>query len=154
MKRVNYEMLLRIRQRQEDARAMALAAVRRAAQVAEEQRQRISETQRQTLESAREVARERLDASELRLYYQYERHLARLGVEADARIHELEQQIEARRDDLVEATKRKKVVERLKESQDELILKEFRRLEQIASNEVAVNYAALRRAKRGKQNQE
>lgn len=125
---------------------MALAVVRRDVQFAEEQRERIAQEQRRTLEGAREAAKDRFDASEVRQYYQYERHLARMGVESDARIRELNQQIEVKRGELLEAAKRKKIVELLKEHEEEAFLKAVLKQEQKDSDEVAVNYAALSRS--------
>jgi flagellar FliJ protein len=148
-RRYDYERLLRIRQRQEDMRAMALAASRREAQLAAEQRAQISDAQKHALEGAREKARQRFNAAEVRQYYQYERHLARLGVESDARLREAEVVVEQRRDELIEASKKKQIIERLKDRQEEAVLKEFRKNEQAAANEVAVNYAAMRRAEGG-----
>lgn len=144
-KRNNYAMLLRIRKRQEDMRAMTLAAARREVLHAEEHCASIAQQQRRTLDAAREAAQARFDASEVRLYYQYERHLARLGVEGDARLQELRRTAETHREALVQASQKKRIVERLKERQEDLLMKEFRKQEQELANEVAVNYSVLGR---------
>jgi flagellar protein FliJ len=136
-------MLLRIRKRQEELRALVLASTRREVRGAEEQRESISQEQRRTMESARDAVRERFNASEVRQLYQYERHLARLGVESDARLQELQRQAEQQREELIEASQKKRIVERLKERHEEALFQEFRKQEQKLADEVAVNYTVL-----------
>jgi flagellar export protein FliJ len=138
-----YETLLRIRKRQEDLRAAALAVARRNVHNAEEQRARLSEEQRVTLERAKDLARDEFDASDVRRYYQYERHLAQLAVAKDAEIRSLTVVAESRRAELEDATKRKRIVEKLKEHQNAAYEKHVLKQEQRLTDEVATNYAAM-----------
>ena len=137
-----YHTLLRIRRRQEDLHAYALAAARREVQLAQVERRRITEEQQRTLDRAAELGREHFDASDLRRYYQYERHLARLGDTKDALIRDLEQVADERRTELEEATKAKRVVEKLVEHRMAAYQDELRKLEQKTVDEVATSYAA------------
>ena len=54
-------------------------------------------------------------AEEVGRYFQYERHLARLAVETDARLLELRALEEKRRAELEEALKSRRMVEKLQE---------------------------------------
>ncbi len=137
-----YNTLLRIRKRQEDLRAYALAASRRDLQLARDERARIVEEQQQMLARAGELAQRGFDASDVRRYYQYERHLARLGDVKDASIRQLEQATEERRAELEEATKAKRIVEKLVERKMDVYQHELRKLEQKTLDEVATSYAA------------
>lgn len=145
-KRFQYDTLLRIRRRQEDLKAEALAAARRRVGAAERQRTELAQQQRRTLEEAGQAARRRFDAADVRRYYQYERHLAGLTVELDARIAELRNNAETRRDELEEAMKDRRIVEKLKERRDKMFLQKALKDEQRQSDESAVNQAAARRA--------
>ena len=138
-----YETLLRIRKRQEDVKASALAVARRNVYNAEEQRIRLAEEQRITLERAKDLARDEFDASDIRRYYQYERHLAQLAVAKDAEIRSLNTVAESRRAELEDATKRKRIVEKLKERQNAAFAKHVLKQEQRLTDEVATNYAAM-----------
>jgi flagellar FliJ protein len=152
-----YETLLRIRKRQEDLRAMALAVARRDLHAARQQRAEITQEQQWILDAAGAAARERFDPSEVRRYYQYERHLARLRDAKDAEIQELTSVVELKRSELEEATRQKRVVEKLKERRTAAYIKYLRKVEQRALDEAATNYAALERnslAGRGAQKKE
>lgn len=139
-----YDVLLRVRQRLEDVKAQALAEARRVLHQARTQRDGIAEAQRRALEQAGSAAQATFDASDVRRYYQHERHLSQLAVAKDAEIREIEAQIEQRRSELEKALRDKRVVERLKERRLTAHLKELRRKEQLALDEIAVNYATLR----------
>jgi flagellar FliJ protein len=138
-----YATLLRIRKRQEDLKAQALALAHQQAQRAREERAGIASEQRRTLEQAGELVRARFDASEVRRYYQYERHLSRLGDTKDAEIRQLDGVVEEKRLDLEEAAKQKQVVEKLQERRMAAYQKEQLKQEQKVSDEVATNYAAM-----------
>ncbi len=148
-RRFRYETLLRIRKRQEDLRAGALASARREVRRAQDERSHLSEEQRNTLLRAQDLIQQEFDASDVRRYYQYERHLSRLAVAKDAEIRQLEGVAEQRRAELELATKRKKIVEKLKENQNAAYAKHVMKLEQRQSDETATNYAAIGAATRG-----
>lgn len=139
-----FDTLLRVRQRLEDLKAMALAESRRELHHARSQRDGIAAEQRRALEMAGSAAQAQFDASDVRRYYQHERHLAQLAVEKDAEIHALEGTIELRRAALEKALRDKRVVERLRERRLAAHLKEVRRKEQQMLDEIALNYSTLR----------
>jgi flagellar export protein FliJ len=140
-----YGALLRIRKRQEDLKALALAEARRRVAVACEQRTRIVEEQRRALEHAGTLAHGEFDPSEVRRYYQYERHLARLGDAKEAEIITLTKNAEQRRLELEEASKSKRIMEKLEERHTLAHLTHLRKTEQRISDETATNYAAIER---------
>lgn len=106
--------LVRVRRRQEDLKAQAFARAQRDVQNAVEQRAGLEVYQRRMLDRAGELMQgEEVDASALRLVYQYERHLGRLVVERDAQIRQLEKVADSKRGDLESALKNRRMVERL-----------------------------------------
>ncbi len=145
----HYATLLRIRQRQEDVKAQALAAVQRQMQLAHEQRDSIAEERRRVLAQASAYAAQDPDISNLRSYYQYERHLARLTDDQDASIRKLKDDIEARRVELLLARKEKRVIEKLTERRMNASKKELRKFEQDTLDELAVNHAGQSRSRHG-----
>lgn len=146
-KPAQYDTLLRIRKRQEDIKAQALAVTRRSIRIAERQRADLAKYQRLTLEKAGALALERFDPSEVRMYYQYERHLATLIDEKDASILELRSAAEERRAELEDAMKRRRIVEKLQERLQSAFMKQVRKDEQTRADEVATNLAAMRRGR-------
>ena len=142
-RRSHYTTLLRVRKRQEERRALALAKALREQQHAEAERAHLTAEQRRALERAGDTAQEAFDAAEVRCYYQYERHLAQLGDAKDAEIREFTRMSSVRRLELEEATKNKRMIERLRERTEEILHAQSRRDEQRRLDEVATNHAAL-----------
>jgi len=140
-----YHTLLRVRERQEDIKAMALAEVRRSIRAAENNRAAIIRDQRRTLEGAGAASKGRFEAAAVHAYYLYERHLAYLAVQQDARIVELRGVEAERRAELEEAMQRKRVVERLRDRQNEAFQAEVVKESQQFIDEVATNQAAMAR---------
>lgn len=141
-----YETLLRVRQRQEELKAMAFAEVRREIQITEMQREEILNQQRQMLEEAKTRARGAFNVEDVRGYYQYERHLARLAVEKDARLMELRALAEKRRGELEEALKARRMIEKISEKELLAFRASVGKKEQAAMDESASNQAAMSRA--------
>lgn len=139
-----YDTLLRVRQRQEDFRAQALAFARREVQLAQAQRDELAREQQRMLDEAGTRLREHFDAADIRRFFQHERHLARLGDEKDIEIRELEDYAEKRRQELETASKRRRMIERLHERKHEAFLKHVNKLEQQQLDETAAAYAARR----------
>jgi flagellar protein FliJ len=137
-----YETLLRVRQRREDLRAQALADARRNAGRARAQRNRLYQEQQEALCRAGEHARNHFDAGDVRLYYQYERHLAMLGDRKDAEIRELEAAAEEKRKELEAATRERRIMERLRERQNAAYAKYLRQEENKLLDEIAVTCIA------------
>jgi len=140
-----YDTLLRVRQRQEELKALALAEVRREIRSVEMQREEILRQQRQMLEEATGRARGEFRAEDVRGYYQYERHLARLAVEKDARLGELRALEEKRRQELEQALKERRMIEKLNEKELAVHRAAVSKKEQAALDESATNHAAMSR---------
>lgn len=132
------ETMVRVRRRQEDLKAQALAQAQRDVRNAIEQREGLEAYQRRMLARAGELmAGEDVDASAVRQVYQHERHLARLAVERDADIHRLKQVAEAKRMELEAALKNRRMVEQLETRAVEQY-RQFRNdLEQKFNDEIA-----------------
>ena len=124
---VQFDMLLRVRKRQEDLRAQALAAARRDVMTAERQREALLEQQRETFAEAGKHARAQFDAREVRMYYQYERFLARLVDDKDVAIGQFRRVAEEKRVELEEAMKRRRIVEKLIERKRRAYAAELRK---------------------------
>ena len=142
-KRGHYATLLRVRKHMEEQKAQVLAATRREIRVAEGERNSITEEQRRALDTAGNLAREVFDPSDVRRYYQYERHLARLVVQKDAEIRGLKRRADKERRDLEEAMKKRRVAEKLEERTAAAYEAYIRKEDQKQADETATNYAAM-----------
>ena len=139
--------ILRVRERQEDLRAQALAETQSGIRKAQHRRQELIDLQRRMLTSADELTRAAFDAADIRRYFQYERHLSRSVVDADARIAQLATVAQDRRAELEDATQKKKVIERLRERHRAAIAADDRYWEQRTNDEIAAGRAYLARRK-------
>lgn len=150
----HFATLLRVRKRVEELKSQALGATRRRLHDAVAQRSSIAEEQRNTLAKTGVLLCDKFDASDVRRYYQYERHLARLAVQKDAEIRSLERTAAAQRKELEEAVKRRRVAEKLEERTASVYQEYVRKEEQKVVDELATNHAAAKqrsaRAARGK----
>ena len=134
--------LLRVRKRQEELKAQALAQARRDVRTAIEQRDGIEAYQRRMLERAGEMLQGDFDASAVRQFYQHERHLSRLAAERDIAIRQLERVAEKRRGELEDALKSRRMVEQL-ETRAQIRYRDFRnQQEQKQNDEIASSRAA------------
>ncbi len=132
-----FATLLRVRERQEQIRAQSLAEVRRQIRATLNEREQVTREQVRTLNEASQVTHEEFRGPDVHAYFQYERHLARLVVEKDATLRNL-RRIEAERNAaLTEATKRRRMIERLKERHVKGEQIERRKSEQKLSDEIA-----------------
>lgn len=148
LKPFQYNTLLRIRKRQEDLRAQALAAARRDVRGVERRLDEIGLEQTRTLMRAGKRASRGFTASDVRRYYQYERYLAHLATQSDAELAELRVQAQERRQELGDAMKRRRILERLKERRQQAFETELNKEMQAMADEVATNYAAIARSER------
>jgi flagellar export protein FliJ len=142
-KTFRYKTLLRVRRREEEVKALALAQTMRRLGRARRERDEIVARQRAMLGDAQRMMSGAFDASDVLRFYQFEQHLARLAVEKDALILELTGEERARRAELEEAVKRKKMIERLKEHHQEMLRTERAKEEQRLLDDVAAMKAAL-----------
>ena len=145
----HYDVLLRIRQLQQDLQGQALATAHRAVNTAQEQREQLVEQRTQLISEAGAKAQHHFDPLYIRSYYQYERHLARLVDEKDAEISALQAQAERQRAELEAAMKRRRIIERLRERKLQTYSDDVRREEQKISDEAATNSAAFPRGRQG-----
>jgi flagellar FliJ protein len=143
-RRINFEMLVRVRKRQEQLRAQALAAARREIRTHEQVRESLHREQVRMFEEAGRESQSAFSARRILGYFLYERHLSREAVEQDATIRELHGVESERRTELEEAMKRKRIVERLRERDQEEQLEALRTQEQKNADEIASGRAAFR----------
>lgn len=137
-----YQTLLRVRKRQEDLCAQALAAVRRERDAAEKTRKDIERDQARMLAEASEATERGGEAGAIRRFYQYERHLADLATRTDARILELRAETDKRRAALEDAMKRRRTIERLEERHDRAVQNVILKNEQALADEAAISQVA------------
>ena len=138
----HYATLLRVRKHEEERCSAILARTKKEIEDAENDLEDLQARQRHTLETAATIARERLDAEDIRRYYQFERHLANQAVAKDAHIRALRDRAAEEQTTLGEATKRRRMMEKLEERVTEIYWHEMRILEQKRLDEVASNYHA------------
>ncbi len=145
MAKGQFGTLLRIRKRQEELRALAFADARREVRTAERERDELSAWRREMFDEAGTRARAVFDPGDVRLYYRYERHLARLIDDKDAQIVQLSGTAEQRRMELDDAMKRRRIIEKLLERKERQAHEDMRKAEQKSADETASKYAALAR---------
>lgn len=131
-----YAMLARIRKRQEEQRAQALAQARRVVHGLEEQRHELEAYQKSVLERAADHAPGPV-ASRMRALYQFERHLVWLAGKKELDIEAGMRDTEDRRREFDEAVKQRRTIERLIEKAQKGLREEFRRREQRHHDEIA-----------------
>src|SRR5690606_3944143 len=126
----------------------AAAIARQTLAAAESTRLGIQQAQTSALhEAGRRISQPEFDSSDVRAYYQYERHLAKSLDECDADIRELGRALAARQEGLLEAAARRRMIELLRERRLLERAQRLRKLEQQASDEVAVARSRIERAR-------
>jgi flagellar export protein FliJ len=139
------ETLVRLRKQEEDARVRELGAVRRDIASAMNQRDSIGEMQRAMLEDAAKRTRAQFSADEMQRFYQFERHLAGLAIDADSAIQEMRTVEAERLEDLKDANRRKRTMEKLAENALADRAAHTTKTERQLIDEVAINRNALGR---------
>lgn len=109
-----YEALLRLRQREEDARAAALAKAVGAIRNAESRRHSLVERHEDTLQRATEAAKG-TSAARMEQYAQYERHITQLIAHTDLDIEQLHGERQKRQKEFEASHRRRKMIDRLTE---------------------------------------
>lgn len=139
-----FATLRRLRKLQEEERARETAQAHQALARGLQLRAALEQARRSALEEASaRMAEPAIDASDMRAYYQYERHLARHIDRQDADNRKLDKNLAEQRRRLNEAAMRRKVVERLAELERERHAREAARQERIRVDEAAVTRALL-----------
>lgn len=146
-RRFRLETVLRVRKRQEDLRAMALAETQAGIGKAQRRRNELTAMQRSALTDASARTQEAFDAADVRRFFQYERHLARNVVETDARLAQMQDIADNRRVELEEASRKKRAIERLRDRHAQTVDEAYRYWEQRVSDEVASSRAHQARGK-------
>ena len=146
-RRFRLASVLRVRERQEELRAQALAETQTVIRKAEHRRTELVALQRTMLSEAGALMRAEFDAADVRRYYQYERHLSRSVVDTDAQLAQLSGVAEDRRAELEEAIQKKKAIERLKVRHRAIVAEDDRYWEQRTNDEIASGRAYLARRK-------
>jgi flagellar export protein FliJ len=139
-----YAAILRIREQAEDRQAQAVALVRGRILVARRERTSLELTRQSALEQAGSTLQHRFDASDIRSYYQYERHLAALRDQKDAEIRELQREESIEVALLEKATQARRIAEKLHERRRDAFRNFVMKEEQKAMDETASKYAARR----------
>jgi len=139
------ENLVRLRKQEEDARVRELSAVRHEIAAAARQRDAIGDMQRSMLEDAAQRTRAQFNAEEMQRFYQFERHLAGLATDADAAIQEMRSVEAERLEELKDANRRKRTMERLAENAQADRRMHLAHAERKLIDEVAVNRNAAER---------
>jgi flagellar export protein FliJ len=134
----------------EDARARELAVELNSLTKARGDLTSIVETQAHILNEASEKVKAAFRGDEIRPYFLYETYLSEMAVKKDVEILELGKSAETKRKMLEEAMKKRRVVDRLKERHGEALRAELNKAEQMFSDEVATNQAAMARPGSGK----
>ena len=139
-----YGDLLRLRKRQEDIKAQVYANAVRSIRLAEHEKQ-VMEERRIALFIESEVTEGSvIDIEMKRKVQQYERHLARAIVEQDALIRERTLEANAKRVDMSESVKLRRMMETLLERSRDEVSAEYKRQERLDIDEVASVRAALK----------
>jgi len=139
-----YAAILRIREQAEDRQAQAVALVRNRILAARRERTSLELTRQSALEQAGSTLQRHFDASDIRKFYQYERHLAGLRDRKDAEIRELLREESAEVALLEKATQARRIAEKLHERRRDTYRKFILKEEGKAMDETANKYAARR----------
>jgi len=148
-RRKTYDVMFRVRKLEEEARARDMAVAHHAASQGHQKRASLEQMRQQALEQAAErLSSPEIDASDMRAYYQYERHLARAIDTQDAENRKLDKRLSEERARLHAAAVRRRVMERLGEREAERIAKEAAHQERKQLDEAAI-VRALMAARKG-----
>lgn len=149
-RRKTYNVMFRVRKLEEEACARDMALAHQAAMQGHRLRDSLEETRREALETAAQrLAAPEIDASDMRAYYQYERHLARAIDHQDADNRKLDRKLSEERERLHAAAVQRRIIERLNEREAERLLKEAAVQEQKRLDEAAIVRAQMAARKGG-----
>jgi len=141
-----YEVLLRVRKRQEDLKAQALSVKRSEHAALRRQRRELDERRRAVLKEADIPRGARVDPVKLQTMYQFERHLGQRAAAKDAEIALHGVAVQAARAELDSALAQKRIMEKLIERAEKAERAEAVRREQRWHDESAViRFAHLRK---------
>ena len=138
MKRFNFrfQRILKIKERMEEARKIALGKVIAVLNLEQERLADLEQTRMLYRQGGQELLALQLDPSLLSLNVSYLQRLQREIQEQGVRIQQVEKAVEEKRQELMEATKERRVYEILKERAVEDYRREQKRQERIMLDEV------------------
>ncbi len=146
-----YEVLLRVRKRQEDLKAQALAVKRNEHAALRRQRRELDERRRAMLKEADIPRGARVDPVRLQAVFQYERHLSRRTDAKDVEIAMHAVVVKSARAELESALAQKRIMEKLIERAERAERAKALRREQRWHDESAViRFAHFRKRSEGK----
>ena len=146
-----YEVLLRVRKRQEDIKAQALAVRRNEHAALRRQRRELEERRRAMLKEADIPRGARVEPRKLEALFQFERHLARRSDAKDAEIAMHGVAVQQARAELESALAQKRIMEKLIERAEAVERAHALRREQRSHDESAViRFAHLRKRNEGR----
>lgn len=140
-----YHTLLRVRTRKEEMASQKLAQLQRRIQHTSDRAAQIRRIQEDVLSQAAQQMRDQFTVRDIQQFYQYEQHMARQGLEADADLRRLQHQENAQQAELQEAVKQRQVVENLKDRRDRQMRVFLEKTEQRIADETAVSRSAQAR---------
>ncbi len=140
-----YHTLLRVRTRKEEIASQKLAHLQRRIQHTSDRAAQIRCVQEDVLTQAAQQMRGQFTVRDVLQFYQYEQHMARQGLEADADLRRLRQEESVQQMELQETAKQRKVVEKLKERRYKQMRFFLQKSEQRMADETAVSRSAQAR---------
>lgn len=140
-----YHTLLRVRTRKEETASQQLAQLQRRIQHTSGRAAQIRGIQEDLLSQAAQQMRDQFTVRDVQQFYQYEQHMARQALEADADLRRLQHQENVQQAELQEAVKQRRVVENLKDRRDRQMRVFLEKTEQRIADETAVNRSAQTR---------
>ncbi len=140
-----YHVLLRVRTRKEEMASQKLAQLQRRIQHTSDRAAQIRGIQENVLSQAAQQMRGQFTVRDIQQFYQYEQHMARQALEADADLRRLRQEESTQQLELQEAVKQRKVVEKLKERRNKQMRFFLAKTEQRIADETAVSRSAQAR---------
>ncbi len=150
--RFRLDVVERIRRQARDQRRRVVAGAVRAVQQVERRIARLGSELSDTVDRSRGTqSEERLNMVSVRGHHVYRGYLHRRILESHLELGKLQAELQAERDKLAEASKRLKVIEKLRERHWNRYLTQLRREEQAIMDEVAVQGFSRRRHEAGRE---
>ncbi len=133
-----FDTLLRYRERQKDIQEVCLAQAQLDVIRAESRLEQVRDERQKSIGNVTELQRNGADPAEIKEYYDYLNHLGRNEKDAASQLCEKITSHEKVRLELIEASKREKVVSKLKENQLQDFKQEITKSDAKALDEIAI----------------
>ena len=139
MYKFSLETVLNHRKQRQEALQKEFAILQKELFIERERLERLEEIRRRNLEELQRKQRGGTSVSGVMLYDNYIKQISKNLEKQTDKVAEVEGNIHHKRGELIEAMKRRKTLDRLKEKEWEAYRKEFERKEQIFMGEIAVS---------------